>query len=279
MMLSQVVSRRCVASRNKNWILSSSLSSPSSTTRRLMSKEVSSGTAEAEASAAAEATTTPTITRHGPGDGVIKLNVGGKEFLTLRSTVESNQVLREYIRRAEANGEVLTDGGNSVFIDRDPKHFGLILCYLRNKAEGISYNAHMAMGSGAMKLHKKPKFLRLPKNDPGALEDLYVEAQHYQMQALQDHVCGTSFITRLFSFVGGTGSNPFQAASNFLLQARRSFLGLVGTGSIISVLQQEIDWMGLNIKLPTFDKKEGKDKGGTSSAEKNFGDCPSPAPQ
>jgi hypothetical protein len=198
------------------------------------------------------------VIRHGPGDGVLKLNVGGKEFMTLRSTVESNPVLGEYIHRAEANGEILRDGGKSVFIDRDPQHFGLILAHLRNKAEGISYNAHQAIGG--IKLHKKPKYIRLPKDNPGALEDLYVEAQHYKMEDLQYHLCSTGIMTRVFSFFGGGGTNPFEAASNFVKQARRSAITLLGTGSIIGAMQQEMDWLGINIKLPTFNKKDGSDE-------------------
>ena len=48
-------------------------------------------------------TPAPTIPRHGPGDGVITLNVGGKEFVTLRSTIDINPVLRSHVQLAEAN--------------------------------------------------------------------------------------------------------------------------------------------------------------------------------
>ena len=77
------------------------------------------------------------IQRHGPGDGVITLNVGGKNFQTLRSTIAQNDVLMDHVVRAEANLEI--GKNHEIFIDRDPKHFGMILAHLRNKADGISY--------------------------------------------------------------------------------------------------------------------------------------------
>ncbi|KAG7343516.1 BTB/POZ domain containing protein [Nitzschia inconspicua] len=63
------------------------------------------------------------VLRHGPGDGVITLNVGGKEFKTLQSTMQQSTVLCETVARAQANGEVLDQ--KVVFVDRDPTHFPL----------------------------------------------------------------------------------------------------------------------------------------------------------
>lgn len=65
-----------------------------------------------------------TIHRHGAGDATITLNVGGKEFHTLRSTVNANAVLSTLVVRAEQNKE-LTKGG-AVFVDRDPAHFEIV---------------------------------------------------------------------------------------------------------------------------------------------------------
>jgi hypothetical protein len=76
------------------------------------------------------------VTRHGTGDGIICLNVGGTEFLTLRSTIASNSVLADHVRRAEANLELTREG--AIFIDRDPCQFDIILQHLRNKVEGLS---------------------------------------------------------------------------------------------------------------------------------------------
>ena len=55
------------------------------------------------------------IVRHGSGDGVVTLNVGGKEFITLRSTLQINPVLRDRVLRAEANQEFGPKA--SIFID------------------------------------------------------------------------------------------------------------------------------------------------------------------
>jgi hypothetical protein len=93
----------------------------------------------------ANTTRRPLIQRHGPGDRVITLNVGGKQFQTLRSTISQNKVLYDHVLRAEANSEYAGANNNSssssvsdaVFIDRDPKHFDLILSYLRNRADGL----------------------------------------------------------------------------------------------------------------------------------------------
>lgn len=97
------------------------------------------------------------IARHGPGDGVVKLNVGGKEFLTLRSTIQSNDVLADYVARAEANSEF---NGGAVFIDRDHTHFGMILTFLRNKMEGIAYNSRFSSKDCHTRLAHKPKYVR-----------------------------------------------------------------------------------------------------------------------
>ena len=104
----------------------------------------SSTTEALPTSSSSSSATAPNIVRHGPGDGVIVLNVGGKEFLTLRSTVELNPVLRGYVHRAQANKEFVK-GDSAIFIDRDPSHFGLILQHLRNVADGSSRYA-MTMG-------------------------------------------------------------------------------------------------------------------------------------
>jgi hypothetical protein len=213
------------------------------------------------------------LVRHGPGDGVIKLNVGGKEFLTLRSTVQSNAVLADYVSRAEANSEY---NGTAIFIDRDPTHFGMILTFLRNKMEGIAYNSKFYPAPLAVKvpttavantrenttttirnntnnthhchkfvakLNKKPKYVRLP-TDQGVLQDLYVEACHYQMYDLQSQLCEATLITSVISSFGG-GGNPYQQAQEWFKQVRNwvAALAVVGTttttGGAIMTLPEE----------------------------------------
>ena len=194
-------------------------------------------------SSSATATEQTLAVRHGPGDAVLKLNIGGKEFTTLRSTVESNAVLHEYVMRAEANGELTN--GNAFFIDRDPAQFGLILTYLRNRMDGIAYNNRSTFhnyGVGVkLTMNKKPKYLRLPDKEE-ALQDLYVEATHYRLTDLQEQLCQTSLVTAVTAYFGG-GGNPFEQAQSVFRWVRRSLFGLVGTGSIMGAIQADIDWL------------------------------------
>ena len=109
------------------------------------------------------------VIRHGHGDRVITLNVGGKEYLTLRSTVNANAVLADHVARAEANREITKAG--AVFIDRDPKHFDVILLHLRNRVEqlptaGSTSTAKSWMALSNLNLPAKAPTHRLPL--PGA---------------------------------------------------------------------------------------------------------------
>lgn len=129
------------------------------------------------------------LARHGPGDSVVNLNVGGKAFVTLRSTLAHSQVLSDYIERAEANQELTKDG--SVFVDRDPEHFSIILCHLRNKAEGLGYPLTYGVTS-----HRTT--VRLP-NEQDALSDLLLEARHYQLPDLAKYICKKHLVTAIFA--------------------------------------------------------------------------------
>lgn len=218
---------------------------------------------------AEEAMTSPEIEafqkackRHGPGDGILKLNVGGKEFITLRSTVTSNRILAAYVYRAEQNGEL--DRSGAVFIDRDPGQFGYILTFLRNKMEGVAYNNAYSKEGTRTFFSASPKYLRLPKENPAAMQDLYVEATHYRMTELRKQIYKANLWTQLFA---ASGRNPFEAASNAMVLARRLALTTVGTGSLIGVLQADLEaWLG--IKMPwKLDVSEAEDKKETSSAK------------
>lgn len=88
------------------------------------------------------------VPRHGHGDRLVKLNVGGKEFQTLQSTLQASPLLAEYCARAEANGELESTG--AIFVDRDPTHFAIILTFLRNKTEGIAYNSKQSKFSNKL---------------------------------------------------------------------------------------------------------------------------------
>lgn len=183
--------------------------------------------------------------------------MGGKEFVTLRSTIQHNAVLSECVRRAEENGELA--GGGAIFVDRDPKHFDIILTFLRNKTEGVAYNSKWAdkLHRHMTKLAEKPKYVRLP-TDQTALQDLFVEASHFGLYELQHQLCRESLITSLFSFTGG---NPFEYANNAFKQTRRLALGLVGTGSVVATAQSDLDeWLAKYIPLPWKNEKEPNPK-------------------
>jgi len=143
-------------------------------------------------------TTIPTIIRHGQNDGVVTLNVGGKNFQTLRSTIQQNDVLKEYVVRAELNNEIVSKD-NAIFIDRDPKHFDMILSYLRNKADGIvRHKTFKSMPSSTSSI-------LLPK-DSKTLTELYFESIHYRIPELTDRICSHQFLGRIFELFGST--NP-----------------------------------------------------------------------
>jgi hypothetical protein len=161
--------------------------------------------------------------RHGPGDGVITLNVGGKEFHTLRSTINCNEVLRDHVTRAEANQEFMK-GGSAIFIDRDPANFGLILQHFRNKADNVSrFPSHAYLN------FKHQVLIQMPK-DKAVLRDLFVEARHYQIKELEDMLCSYDALTRIASFFGGGAGNPFHAVTNAIKNARSALLASGGIG-------------------------------------------------
>lgn len=236
--------------------------------RRVVTCSASFSTVEPSVAAAVATTTTAleessTTTRtwhhrrRGPQDAMIKLNVGGKEFVTLRSTVESNVVLAEYYQRhlqQQQHATTTSNNNDVIFIDRDPTHFPLILTFLRNKAEGVAYNskwketlikcAQQASSKVCVSasLSSKPKYVRLPANvanDVGVLQDLYVEAAYFQLTELMHQLCERSLMTMVLS---STGGNPFEYAQNMFTQARRITLGLVGTGSVLATTQADSSW-------------------------------------
>ena len=180
------------------------------------------------------------IVRHGAGDTCIVLNVGGTEFITLRSTVASNAVLADHVARAEANQELLMHNTTSgVFIDRDAKHFGFILQYLRNQVELEHSNLPRAFSetttssrmTSLLASWKTQSYMpQLPK-DSKVLAELYVEATYYRIaelqNALHEQSAWTKFVTLLgLSKVGGLHGNPFVRASQLLGQARMALVAL-----------------------------------------------------
>ena len=165
---------------------------------------------------------TSAIQRHGAGDKVVNLNVGGKSFITLRSTLAESPTLREYVERAEANLEFSKDG--ATFIDRDPTHFPIVLAHMRNKCEGLG----LSLTLGATR-HKTT--VSLPK-DHATLGELLLEAKHYQLPELEKRICKRYFVTSLISQLGV--GNPFEAFARGATALRGVLLAVVG-GSGIAV--------------------------------------------
>lgn len=229
--------------------------------RRYLNEQTQTTTLEAPGNGARE------IARHGKGDGVVVLDVGGKEFKTLRSTVESNSVLSTLVARAEANAE-LTQGGKAIFIDRDPKHFGIILQHLRNKVDGLSYGG---IGRLLPSSHSKTMAIatvQLPA-EKEALRDIFMESQYYDIKELQQSACGQSLLTALMQNFGG---NPFDEASKFLLRLKRGIIATVGLLGI-SNTQNIFDLLPEKIKatlLPEMKLLEelAKSDGGTKMTTK-----------
>jgi BTB/POZ domain len=176
------------------------------------------------------------VERHGKGDAVIRLNVGGKEFCTLRSTVAANPVLTEHVTRAEANSE-FTHGGNAVFIDRDPTHFHIILNFLRNEVEGLSYYRAASKSKSLLKKQSKEYRVQLPK-DINALRDIYVEASHYQITSLVGAACEQNVLVSVLGAFGG-GGNPFDRTARVFQMLRRSVIAVGGMGTLAVGSQQD----------------------------------------
>ena len=66
---------------------------------------------------------------------VLKLNVGGKEFMTTQGTLSSDQnSMLARMFSTDANGRIpaTQDANGAFFIDRCPKYFGVILNFLRS---------------------------------------------------------------------------------------------------------------------------------------------------
>lgn len=173
------------------------------------------------------------VIRHGKGDGVVILNVGGKEFKTLRSTLHINPVLRDRVLKAEANNE-LTNG--AIFIDRDPAQFGLILSHLRNVADSITMvksRKHAAIQRLLSKGVENEVNIQIP-TDQAKMRDLFVEARYFKITELEKVLCSYDFFTWIASVIGGQSSaNPFHVAAQSLQVARRALLATSGVGILV----------------------------------------------
>ena len=173
------------------------------------------------------------VQRHGPGDAMVVLSVGGTKFFTLRSTVNSNEVLSNHVAQAEINKAITQDG--AVFIDRDPKHFPFILQFLRDRADG------KALPRAGSKMKKKLMGgdLALPK-DTKLLQEIYNEAAYYRISELQSALCSTGYFTLFASFFSGGQGNPFTAATNWFSRLRASMVALTTLGGTVALTTTDI---------------------------------------
>ena len=75
-------------------------------------------------------------------NSVLKLNVGGKQFVTTQGTLLSDQnSMLARMFSTDTNGRIpaTQDASGSFFIDRCPKYFGVILNFLRSgKLENVT---------------------------------------------------------------------------------------------------------------------------------------------
>eukprot|EP00977_Amphora_coffeiformis_P014075 scaffold3849_cov179-Amphora_coffeaeformis.AAC.13 len=175
-----------------------------------------------------------TINRHGPGDKIITLNVGGKEFTTLRSTVNSNSVLSTMVVYAEKNKELLKNG--AVFVDRDPAYFDIILKHLRNRSEIKPVDQLKTDWKTFTRSNCLPEEI-----DKMMLRELYIEATYYKIPELQAALMEQKFLAKIFWFFGGT--NPIDATNQALKQLRTGLLMFttVSVSGATLAIQQNFD--------------------------------------
>ena len=182
----------------------------------------------------------------------------------------------DHVVRAEKNMEETIISGSTtnqhaIFIDRDPKHFDMILTYLRNKADGIyrqpgiaqrlmkSLDGKSSIGSsssnGANNCGESAKeatkeiaksistttSILLPK-DSKTLTEMYFESIHYRIPELTDCICSKQSFARVFEIMGS--SNPIKDAGTLLKAGSRILIalgGVVTTGG--AWLYTQYEWM------------------------------------
>jgi hypothetical protein len=132
------------------------------------------------------------VARHGLQDGVVQLNVGGQEFVSLRSTLQRSPVLARALQRAEDQSSLRL--GEAVFIDRDPTHFALLLNHMRNEAEGIG--PVRPSSASARLLGEREGPITLP-TEASELRALYVEAAHFGLEDLAALVLSKSTLAKI----------------------------------------------------------------------------------
>lgn len=171
------------------------------------------------------------IVRHSKEDAVVTLNVGGKEFVTLRSTLQINPVLHDRVLKAEANKEFIK---GAVFVDRDPVHFGSILQHLRNVADSITLSSTNNQNKwlNPLSFFRKEVNIQIPENT-AKLRELFIEARYFKIKELEDVISGYDWFSWLASLINGGAANPFHSALQAVKMARRALLTTGGLSILI----------------------------------------------
>jgi len=253
--------------------------------RRLLSSESSPAATETASSSTSSTHTTctaeaslGTVARHGKGDACVTLNVGGKEFHTLRSTVDSNPVLAAHVARAEANqGATLKNG--AVFIDRDPEHFGFILKHLRNHMEESTVrDMHMTSLPALTKTYANK-----PDEGGKVLRELFVEASYYKIPELQKASSQLGFLSKIL-YAFNHNMNPIDSAAKLAARINATLitigsLGTAGTAIFVAVktdLEWAFDKIGLKEQWQWLLKKLGVEKAAKDGTEEEKAVVPEP---
>lgn len=221
----------------------------------LESTSTSSSTASSLSSSLTTTTTTSNLNndwvpRRGFDDEIVTVTVSDQEFKTLKSTLQLSPVIWEALLAAEKQKEDPTSP-TTVFLDRDPKHFPVILAYLRNKIDDLSYNRECGIkpvdkeSSRVSEVFKRKsvgyfadtytKYIQLPKDaDATELEDLYLEATYYQLEDLQSQLQHGTMTVWALNFFNGEGSirtNPFERAKEMIKITRNTSIVFAGMGT------------------------------------------------
>ena len=123
-------------------------------------------------------------------DGLVTINVGGKEFRTFLSTLKKSDTISKFIGGQPIRNMVTLKDG-TIFIDRDAKHFQLILNFLRD----ITY-------------YRRERMASIPTGE-NEVSELKVEAMFYGIRELVSY-CEYPLCNRRYSgiYMSSLSSKP-----------------------------------------------------------------------